>query len=42
MISMLKISKSSITIGLIIAVIPKTDPILKIFEPIKFPKEIPF
>ena len=36
MISLLKISKSSITIGLIIAVIPKTEPILKIFEPIKF------
>ena len=41
-ISLLKISKSSITIGLIIAVIPRTDPILKIFEPIKLPREIPF
>ena len=28
--------------GLIIAVIPKTDPILNIFEPIKFPTESPF
>ena len=28
--------------GFIIEVIPITDPILKILDPIKFPKEIPF
>ena len=41
-ISLLNISESSTTIGLIIEVIPNTEPILKIFDPIKFPKEIPF
>ena len=41
-ISLLKISVSSTTIGLIIEVIPNTEPILKIFDPIKFPKEIHF
>ena len=39
-ISLLNISESSTTIGLIIEVIPNTEPILKIFDPIKFPKEI--
>ena len=39
-ISLFKIS-GSIKIGFIIAVIPRTDPILKIFEPIKLPTEIP-
>ena len=29
-------------IGFMIEVIPKTKPILKIFDPIKFPTEIPF
>ena len=40
--SLSKILESVISIGLIIDVSPKTDPILKIFEPIKFPIEIPF
>ena len=40
--SLSKILESVISIGLIIDVNPKTDPILNIFEPIKFPIEIPF
>ena len=38
--SLFKISES-IKIGFKIAVIPRTDPILKIFDPIRLPTEIP-
>jgi hypothetical protein len=41
-ISLSKILESVIKIGLIIVVNPKTEPILKILDPIKFPIEIPF
>ena len=41
-ISLSKILESVIKIGLIIVVSPKTEPILKILDPIKFPIEIPF
>lgn len=41
-ISILKIDLDCNAIGLIIAVIPNTEAMLKILEPIKFPKEMAF